>query len=59
MYACLRAHIVTYKITQLRTHLILGYFLCCCIVTAPKDGEGDLERGKGQKEREKAEVEVI
>lgn len=44
---------------KLGTHLILGYFLCCCIVTAPKDGEGDWERKTKGKRKERAEVVVI
>lgn len=45
---------------KLGTHLILVYFLCCCIVTAPKEGASDWgQRDKGQEERERAEVVVI
>lgn len=42
-------------------YLILGYFLCCCIVTAPGDWEGDWERktrkGKRKEKRKERERE--
>lgn len=72
-HACSHCHI-TFKIylrspraqsatcrckNNVRTHLILGYFLCCCIVTAPRDGESDWERKTKGKRKERAEVVAI
>lgn len=35
------------------THLILGCFLCCCIVIAPRDGGKDWEQKMKGKEKER------
>lgn len=54
-----RAHLVTYRYDtvlfnwKVGTHLILGYFLCCCIVTAPRDGGNDWEQKTEGKEKER------